>query len=1137
MKYKLALDVGVGSIGTALIELDQKDRGIRLIDAGVRIFEVSEGAKKRREYRTARKNLVRKRKRLELLAKKLFENGLWVSDNPIGTKKMQVVSPYQIRRDALYGKLENPNYVGRAILHIAKYRGAGWLDEENLTEDDGTDDNSSSVASKKSASPFDKLDEGIEETNAQTVGEYLWARLQNDKAVRQKQKCNPVDYRIPRYLLEKEFDEIWKKQAEYFEQMHVNGLEKEIRSILFFERSPVPYAIGKCIYYTEEDRLPKIHSLAEERRIYEEVNNLRIITTNAKKRLLTMEERDKIVGELLMRGQSAGKQSIKRLLKIDVDIDKPIKAFLYSTSDFQNINCSNEELERFSEFLSNPVNPQDKEGRLYTEDEFIRCCAYFFHSHKEGRSYTEDEFIQVLKGEYKIGNEQEIRKLLSKLPRSGRGRLGKTATKKILEKLKEKVISHREAADELKASDWHFRAIEELSRENQGRYTQLPYYGEILRPYTQPIPPFVLKNNNELNEEERKFGKIANPGVHRILNQIRLVVNEIIQRYGRPYFINIELGRDVGLSEEQKKVLEKEQKNNEKLNEEAKGYLKEKGLEITEENILKYKLAKEQRFEDIYNPGLNLPQNFEGMEVDHIIPRERGGSDTFSNLCLVSSNSNGEKGDMFPYRYFETKRTGEFQRIMENIREIYKNKPGKLWRFEEEAEKRFVEKGDNEETNRYLADTRYVTKLALQYLRAILDYEISGDTVHTRFLAVRGKDTAFLRKCWKLQGVEYDLMGLNIPEYIDKDRSEDNKNKEWFSKPRIDHRHHAIDAIVIGCATLSLLQKIQREDKPKIPNPLLEVKSINEFRKKVIEVLKKVKVSHKSEHSKHGELHKATKRKVIHPNANTKSVITVYKREIDVLKTKKDLDKLIISDNFPDELNSEIAIDRKRQSELREAILGYWDKAKQILEEENEKKFADGKSNTKITEAKIIKKAIDLLINEGKCNGSFKCYEKSSASTSIYIERHGVAYESGNNYCMAFFKKADGKVGWEVINRFNANNPNFTPEWQKQDGNKPLWYVCSSDLLELDTPDEWKQYTNNEKCLARVKKMSRNELTIDYISDARMTSPTRKEIKYMYVDSIRGGLSFYTKHKARKIELTPFGKVRRKHKKLWNDKA
>ena len=121
-----------------------------------------------------------------------------------------------------------------------------------------------------------------------------------------------------------------------------------------------------------------------------------------------------------------------------------------------------------------------------------------------------------------------------------------------------------------------------------------------------------------------------------------------------------------------------------------------------------------------------------------------------------------------------------------------------------------------------------------------------------------------------------------------------------------------------------------------------------------------------------------------------------------------------------------------------------------------------------------------------------------------------------------------------MINRFNANNPDFKPEWQKQKENKPLWYVCISDLLELDTPEEWKRYTNNERCLARVKKMTLGELSIDYISDARMTSPPKKEIKYMHVDTLNRGLKFFAEHNARKIELTPFGKIKRKHKKLWS---
>ena len=75
----------------------------------------------------------------------------------------------------------------------------------------------------------------------------------------------------------------------------------------------MPYATGKCIYFREEERLLKAHPLAEMRRIYEEVNNVRVISDTDKRRL-SLEERDKIVNELLLKGINAGKQSIKKTL-------------------------------------------------------------------------------------------------------------------------------------------------------------------------------------------------------------------------------------------------------------------------------------------------------------------------------------------------------------------------------------------------------------------------------------------------------------------------------------------------------------------------------------------------------------------------------------------------------------------------------------------------------------------------------------------------------------------------------------------------------------------------------------------------------------------------------------------------------
>ena len=59
--------------------------------------------------------------------------------------------------------------------------------------------------------------------------------------------------------------------------------------------------------------------------------------------------------------------------------------------------------------------------------------------------------------------------------------LGKSATKIILEKLKETGKTHREITDELAKTDPRFTAEEERARQMQGTCDLLPYYGKILR--------------------------------------------------------------------------------------------------------------------------------------------------------------------------------------------------------------------------------------------------------------------------------------------------------------------------------------------------------------------------------------------------------------------------------------------------------------------------------------------------------------------------------------------------------------------------------------------------------------------------------------------------------------------------------
>lgn len=1188
MRYRLGLDLGVSSVGSAVLQLSDENEVVKIADAGSRIFEVSEGAEDRRLKRTARKNTIRTKKRLELLATLLFENGLWSSPDPKGTRKLRALSPYELRSKALDEKLSEPEMVGRIILHLAKHRGAGFvsaaveMEEEILEAGD----------KKKTNSPYEIMGQHLKETNSRTLGEFFYKRICESyekqdphlRMIRQRVyalSSKAVDYAIPRYLVKDEFNLIWDVQARFYPVMNKDGLKEKVYSVLFFERPAFPYAIGQCIYFNNEDRLLKAHPLSERRRIYESVNNIRIFSAKDKRRL-TLAERDLIVAEL-MKGRNAGKKVIKDLLhlpadqKVSIDEGKgaPIKAYLYSTDTFAAIpyftSISEEKLCDFIEFLADPRNPNDKNGRLYNEE----------------------DLISILKIKLGIDDEKQIGELLTKLPK-GRAMLGLTATKTIVAELKGAVLSQREITDNLAKTDKHYMAEEEIARQNQGKYTQLPYYGKILTTDTAPVPESQIKNNPTLNEDEKKYGKIANPAVHMILNQVRAVVNDIIRIYGKPYEISLEVGRDVGLSAKKKKEWENRNKINEKLNDEARAYLQSRKLYVNAKNILKYKLAKQQSWKDAYNPLKSISQSLSGCEIEHIIPQAKHGTDTFNNLVLVSATDNRQKSDEYAYEFFQrTKTEAEISAVLKFARENLKEKS---WRFEPDARERFEESGDEDATNRYLTDTRYVSKMAQRYLRTVIDCPQSQDASVVRILAPRGGYTATLRRIWNLEGLEYDISGIDIPQYLpcephyihqetgeivegrekpDSDSSwhfyDKKKNSQWRPKPRLDHRHHAMDAIVVACLNRSFMQKMARIEKlggyiPKneYPLPLAGMDpenrkvELSRFRQEVVSVLNRVLVSHKPDRSKAGQLHKDTGRTVLGINpTDKKSTIIVYKRKIqNVVKKKADLKKLLVSPAVKDEwiplalekgkeenmterewakkqkLWNCLAEDRVKQAELVSLFEDYYPSCLQALEEKRDIEVADGKKRYEISENMVLTEVLKTLQKEKLWQGdTFKCYEASSAL--IDIPKHGLAYESGNNNCIDFYEK-DGKVGWELMTNFDANQHDYVPDW-KCKGAKPIWRLFKSDMIELDTPDEWKHYTDKPRCLARVKKFCDGAISIDYLSDARMTSPVDKTLKYMFVETLENrGLSYLINHHARKIELTPFGKIKRRHKILKN---
>lgn len=1189
MQYRLSLDLGVSSIGSAAIALNVQHEASEIMDAAVRIFPVSEGAEARREKRQARKNNERTKKRLQLLATALHEKGFWASETQETPKSKQNehpynISPYAIRAHAIHSKLNNPHELGRALLHMAKHRGAGFIEAmENIEEDEAPEDGEPKKKKKeKELSSYALLPKYMRESDAETVGEYFHMRLHKGyrnkslltgHVVRQRTTSltnnKPVDYAIARYLIKDEFYRIWDKQAQYYPALHDEDFKQKIYDILFYERPSAPFATADCIYVDGEKRLLKAHPLAEKRRIYEATNNIRLATDGGRRKL-TRKQRDIIISDILMQGKNANKTSIREALgfdrKTDVvfsDKETGIKPYLYSKEEFTQLpaftNMTEEKLTTLVEFMAEPRNPNDALGRLYSED----------------------ATINILKGMLGIEDEIQIGELLAKLPK-GRTMLGITATKKILELLENGIPgneapSQREAADHLvKSGDMRFKAAEVLAQESQGKYDSLPYYGKILRKDTQPIHPWQKKRNKSLNTDEMKYGKIANPAVHRMLNQLRRIVNDIIRIYGRPYEINIELGRDVGMSAKKKTQHETQQRLNEKTNEEAIEYLKDKKVKITRENILKYKLAKEQNWHDVFSPQRRIEPRFSGFEIEHLIPQAQGGSDSPANLVLVDRNENFGKGNRYPHEYFTHDKSPEQMReIIKNARAVLSE--NKKWRFESDAREKFEEGGDEDATDRYLTDTRYMAKLAARYLRAILDFQPSenDDTINSRILTVKGAHTAKLRTAWNLDGLEYELMGLDIPRYLDcspywmdqetgeivEDAQEPEqdgtwkfydkkRNPDWKRKPRIDHRHHALDAIALGCINRNFSSQLNWADKRGIelksdayPLPLAGMEKSNakaeraRFRQTVLELLKETKVSHKAEHTKQGELHEATGKAMLKLSDEHKDkTITRYNRKIlAVLKQKSDLSKLLINSAIKSEWHEDIAADREKLEKLVADFEGHYEEAKAQLEARNETLMAEGKKERKLSEAMILAEAFKIIKEKGLWKGErFSTY--TNEKSLIIIDKHKIAYKSGNNHRIDFYEK-DGKVECEVINNFDANKKDFTPKI-KEANCQPIWSLYQGDMIELDTPEEWKSLTGKARCIAEVRKFrhGRNQVGIILSNDAR-NGENKPKPEFMFPLILDDkGVGFFVKHNARKIELSPSGSVRKKHKRLWHGK-
>lgn len=322
-----------------------------------------------------------------------------------------------------------------------------------------------------------------------------------------------------------------------------------------------------------------------------------------------------------------------------------------------------------------------------------------------------------------------------------------------------------------------------------------------------------------------RISSIRNPMAMRSLHRIRHVVNALLDKgiIDRDTEVHIELGRELN-DANMRAAIRRQNKLNESERAKAKAELENYGINnASETDIDKYILWDEQHkkclytgkqigIEDIFGPNPKY-------DIEHTIPRSRGGDSTMENLTLCDSRFNRDvKKTRLPSELanadevmqrvaFMKEKADDLQKQIRRCRtnaSMDKSQKDRIIQKRHSLElqqtywrnkyHRFeMTEVPEDFSRRQGATAGIVARYARLFLKSLFD-DVS---------IVKGAATADFRKAWKLQST-------------DEKKSRDN------------HTHHQVDAVVIACIGRGDYQRLAASyhlngyadrERPSVPEP------------------------------------------------------------------------------------------------------------------------------------------------------------------------------------------------------------------------------------------------------------------------------------------------------------------------------
>ena len=262
-----------------------------------------------------------------------------------------------------------------------------------------------------------------------------------------------------------------------------------------------------------------------------------------------------------------------------------------------------------------------------------------------------------------------------------------------------------------------------------------------------------------------------------------------------------------------------------------------KNAQPSKSDIIRYKAWLEQKYRSPYT-GKTIPLGklfTSAYQIEHVIPQSRYFDDSFSNKVICEAEVNQLKDRQLGYEFIKNHHGEKVQLTGGDVVEIFS-----VEAYEDFVKKHYsgikktkllMEDIPDKFIERQMNDSRYISKFIKGLLSNIVrekdeNGEYEQEAVSKNLISCNGTITDRLKKDW---GVDNVWNKIILPRF---ERLNDITGKDCFTaynteghlipniplelqkgfnKKRIDHRHHAMDAIVIACTTRDHVNLLNNE--------------------------------------------------------------------------------------------------------------------------------------------------------------------------------------------------------------------------------------------------------------------------------------------------------------------------------------